>query len=249
MKRVKVVIPVYSERLSENEWLSLEHNTEVLKRHPIVLLLPRSLSIEAVARRFPTVCNHEIIRVSDGYLGKAGILGYNRMMLSAEFYDLFVDCEYILICQTDAWVFRDELELWCSRGYDYIGGTWWRAGVWSWPFIRHFFPRNRRLYGKVGNGGLSLRRVEAFRRGCIKYAKRIDYYLNQSRHIYYEDVFWALIPKGFRYPTVRRALDFSFDTNPAYCYKLTDGRLPFSCHAWSKSRYYKFWQRFIDPHR
>ena len=115
MKRVKVVIPVYSERLSENEWLSLEHNTEVLKRHPIVLLLPRSLSIEAVARRFPTVCNHEIIRVSDGYLGKAGILGYNRMMLSAEFYDLFVDCEYILICQTDAWVFRDELEQWCDE--------------------------------------------------------------------------------------------------------------------------------------
>ena len=27
-----------------------------------------------------------------------------------------------------------------------------------------------------------MRRVEAFRRGCIKYAKRIDYYLNQSKY-------------------------------------------------------------------
>ena len=102
MKRVKVVIPVYSDKLSDNDWLSLEHNTSVLRRYPIVLLLPRSLSIEAVARKFPAVRSYEIIRVSDGYLGKAGVLGYNRMMLSAEFYELFSDCEYILVCQTDA---------------------------------------------------------------------------------------------------------------------------------------------------
>ena len=245
MKRVKIVIPVYSENLSENDWLSLEHNTEVLGRYPIVLLLPRSLQLEAVARRFPAVYNYEIIRVSDGYLGKAGILGYNRMMLSAEFYELFTDYEYILICQTDAWIFCDELEYWCSRGYDYIGGTWWRTGVWSWPVIRHFFPRNRRLYGKVGNGGLSLRRVEAFRRACIKYAKRIDYYLNQSRHIYSEDVFWAIEPRDFRYPSMREAIDLSFDNHPDRCLAATGGELPFGCHGWLKPSRIEFWKRFI----
>lgn len=248
MKRVKVVIPVYAETLTENEWLSLRHNAEVLSRYPIAVLLPRSLPVEAVAERFPEVRSCEVIRVSDGFLGRSGILGYNRMMLSAEFYEQFSDCEYILICQTDAWIFRDELEAWCSRGYDYVGGTWWRTGVWSWPVIRHFFPRNRKLYGKVGNGGLSLRRVESFRRACCELAGRIAYYLERSdHHIYFEDVFWAIEPRDFRYPSMREAIDFSFDNHPDRCLAVTGGRLPFGCHGWLKPRRIGFWEPFI-PH-
>lgn len=54
--------------------------------------------------------------VSDTWLGvRNGIAGYNQMMLSREFYQLFNDTEYLLICHTDAWIFRDELEDWCKK--------------------------------------------------------------------------------------------------------------------------------------
>jgi len=42
-------------------------------------------------------------------------------MMSPAFYDAFKAFDYILIYQLDAFVFRDELEYFCSLGYDYIG--------------------------------------------------------------------------------------------------------------------------------
>ena len=61
----------------------------------------------------------------------------------------------------------------------------------------------------------------------------------------YKRQFWALVPDVFRYPDWKEALGFSFDTNPAYCWRLTGGRLPMGCHSWSKPRMYRFWRRII----
>jgi hypothetical protein len=48
------------------------------------------------------------------------IEGYNELLLSASFYERFLDTKYILIYQLDAFVFKDELQEWCDKGYDYI---------------------------------------------------------------------------------------------------------------------------------
>lgn len=260
--KVKVVIPIYSDGMSEQERMSIRNNAAVLNRYPIVLVMPHGISGDEALRQIPAGDTCEVVRVSDEWLGRRnGVAGYNRMMLSAEFYDMFSDTEYILLCQTDAWIFRDELEQWCDEGYDYVGAPWIKRVIYDKPVIRHYLALRRMMFSgglkllrqscfnKIGNGGLSLRRVESFRKACRAYRSQIEYFAERRHHLYNEDVFWALMPEGFRYPTVRRALDFSFDTNPAYCYKLTDGRLPFSCHAWSKSRYYKFWQPFIEAHK
>ena len=97
----------------------------------------------------------------------------------------------------------------------------------------------------LGNGGLSLRRTAAFIGACRRYADRAAEYLAVRSHLYNEDVFWATVPDNFRYPTPEEALAFAFDTTPAYCYRLTGGRLPMGCHSWSKPRMYRFWRRFI----
>ena len=255
--QVRVVVPLYKPTLDAAERLALAHNAEVLHRYPHVLLVPEGMPADEALALLPDGTDVSVVGVGTNWLGREnGIAGYNRMMLSREFYDLFADCEYILVCQTDAWVFRDELALWCDEGYDYVGAPWVKRRIYSNPLIACYLALRRRLFGrgrllrqslfdKVGNGGLSLRRVEACRRACVEYAGEADFFIEHSGHLYNEDVFWAVVPRGFRYPDVRRALDFAFDTNPSYCYALTQRRLPFGCHAWSKPRYLKFWRRFI----
>ena len=110
---VKVLVPVYRPVLTAQERASLAQTVRVLGSHPIVLLHPADVPVESIAAEFPVV---RTMAVSPEWLGsRNGIAGYNRMMLSAAFYDLFADTEYILICHTDAWIFRDELAACCDQ--------------------------------------------------------------------------------------------------------------------------------------
>jgi hypothetical protein len=69
----------------------------------------------------------------------------------------------------DAWVFKDELEFWCKKGYDYIGAPW--TGIHPYE--------NERLLG-VGNSGFSIRSI----RNSIRTLKNIEILaiLNQYKH-------------------------------------------------------------------
>lgn len=251
--QVKVVVPLYRSDLSAEEERSLRHNLDVLHRYPVVLLVPEGLDTSALEARYPQCAT---LRVSDRWLGtKCGIAGYNRMMMSPDFYALFPDTEYLLICQTDCWIFRDELTAWCARGYDYAGAPSPRKPVYDlWP-ARWYLALRRRLtrgailrqdlLGKVYNGGLSLRRVERFRTAAIACSAEAAGFLARNHYRYNEDVFWSLVPEGFRYPPFDEALGFSFDVKPARCYRLAEGRLPFGCHGWYKTPYREFWKDFI----
>lgn len=252
---VKVVVPVYKPQLPKAERASLRQTVEVLGRYPIVVIHPEDMDTTELQRDFPEVT---LLGVSTEWLGlKNGIGGYNRMMLSEDFYALFPDTEYLLICHTDAWIFRDELEMWCRKGYDCVAAPWVLRWFYKLPLIAHYLKWKQRyalargritrqvLYGRIGNGGLSLRRVETFLRACQTYKEEIEQFIEQHHHLFNEDVFWATVPKEFRYPSVEEALRFSFDTHPRYCYQHCHHQLPFGCHSWSKPRMYRFWRRII----
>lgn len=255
MTKVKIVVPIYKPTLEGRERLSFIHNAEVLKGYPMAIVAPEGLNIDAVTTLVPQV---EVIRVSQDWLGAKGINGYNDMMLSKSFYQLFADCDYILICQTDAWIFRDELEQWCDQDYDYIGAPWPKRRRYSLPIISQFlwlrrklFRRDGRLlrqdyFNKVGNGGLSLRKIESFIAACDTYADRIEFFKSHKGSIYNEDWFWALVPGNFHYPTFDKALGFSFDVHPQMCYELSKHKLPFGCHGWFKKRNIDFWSPIIE---
>ena len=221
---VRVVVPVYRELTSDEE-ISLRNNVRVLAAWPFVVLHPEGVMPPACCRELQL----ETRAVSDEWLGsRNGIAGYNRMMLSEAFYALFSDVEYILICHTDAWIFRDELGDWCRRGYDCVAAPWLRRPLYELPLVKQYMQwrehmKHRRrefsrqvLYGRIGNGGLSLRRVEAFRQACTVYRAEVETFLANRHHLYNEDVFWAVVPREFRYPTPDEALRFSIDTHPAY---------------------------------
>ena len=253
--KVKVVVPVYKEKLGNMELLSLKNNVSVLKRYPVVILAPHGLDLSDTLQHVPEC---ETLYVSKEWLGANGIAGYNNMMLSTSFYKLFDDCEYILICQTDAWIFRDELEEWCNGGYDYIGAPWPKRKVYSLPVISQFLWLRKKLlskegkimrqdyFNKVGNGGLSLRKISSFIEAGNKYKDRADIFKQNRGMLFNEDWFWALVPKEFKYPSFEKALGFSFDTHPQLCLSLNKGKLPFGCHGWYKKRNYNFWRNYIN---
>ncbi len=264
---VKIVIPIYRQQLTDYEYSSLQNNVAVLARYPIALLAPDGLDISAIAR---CVGEPEVVRVPADWLGeRCGIEGYNRMMLSADFYRLFRDYTYILICQTDAWVFRDELAAWCRREYDYVGAPWVKRPRYSYFPLNIYFllrkqyhivrqrlmcrgefaaPTRYERFGRVGNGGLSLRRVDSFIKACNAYPCEIEFFNSHNQMTCNEDWFWALIPSEFSRPDVAEALQFAIDDYPKRCLKLNGGELPFGCHGWSKRRNFDFWKDIIVPH-
>ena len=250
---VRVVVPVYRE-LTPDEESSLRNNVRVLAAWPFTVLHPRGVTPPACCRELGL----ETRAVGDEWLGRRnGIAGYNRMMLSEEFYASFPDTEYILICHTDAWIFRDELGDWCRRGYDCVAAPWLRRPLYDLPLVKQYMQWRERmkrrrgeasrqvLYGRVGNGGLSLRRVEAFRRACATYRTEAESDLADPCHLHNEDVFWAVVPREFRYPAPDEALRFSIDTHPAYALRRLGGSLPFGCHSWTKRRMRRAWRGII----
>ena len=103
-----------------------------------------------------------------------------------------------------------------------------------------------RSSNKVGNGGLSLRKVKSCLDVTVKYDDIIKIYNNHpNMSIFNEDGFWSHEPKEFNYPTTDEALKFSFDKYPSLCYKLNKNTLPFGCHGWSKWKWINFWKKYI----
>lgn len=241
---VVVLLIAYRASLSAAEKVSIKQCLKVLGAHPIVVIAPEGLELPRLlsrlpSERFPAACF-------------ASVRGYNRLVLSPQFYDRFDSYEYLLIHQLDAFVFRDELLAWCARGFDYVGAPWIGMELPEKPEWRQLLDglalpgRFEDLKGKmtVGNGGFSLRRVETFSRVL---ATRKDLLrLWGDRH---EDGFWGiaarlcLSDKKFRVPSEDDALQFAFETEPQACYRRL-GRLPFGCHAWSQLAP-DFWRPWI----
>ena len=171
--------------------------------------------------------------------------------MAEQFYRAFADYEYILIYQLDCLVFSGKLEEWCRRSWDYIGAPWfkkWRPRQYASLEVSED-PIDR--LATVGNGGFSLRRIDSAL-AVLTSTKRLLYdrlmrdFLEHSQSN--EDIFWSFsAPKlvdSFRIPRPRQALEFSFETEPRYCYQENSGRLPFGCHAWPMYDR-DFWEPFL----
>lgn len=255
---VTIVIPLYREQLPELELHLLQHNLSVLAAHPITFILPDGLSTAAMQQQFD-IDRYKQVRVSSNWMGDGkGVAGYNEMMTSEVFYTKFVDYQYILICHTDAYLFRDEVTMWCNKEYDYIGAPWIKKAKYNSPLFKRWFTIKKGIYGnkkgilrhelfeRVGNGGLSLRKVSSCIEACKTYEAKRDVMLATPHHLNNEDVFWALVPTHFNYPTYKEAAHFALDLKPELGMKLTEGKLPFGCHGLTVERIYKFWEDKLE---
>ena len=196
-------------------------------------------------------------------------LSLRVLMLSVDFYKAFSQ-KYILIYQTDAYVFADTLREWCDKDYDYIGAPWLRSSesipllkkIWdnTLCFVKqctnyrgnHNTQKNKiLLYNEVGNGGFSLRKREKFIEVLQSLHTEVGIYLkpiNQS-NFYAEDVFFSIEPqrKGlpFAKPSYKEACAFAIENKPAKALAYNNGKLPMGCHRWNKENR-GFWKSYID---
>jgi hypothetical protein len=252
-ERLTVAVPIYRAGLDADEEVSLASTFRALGGHHLVMVKPEGLDTSALEARFPFAGAEafapEFFR---------SVAGYNRLLLSAPFYDRFRASEYLLVCQLDVFVFRDDLAGWVARGHDYVGAPWLSGSAASLALHWLKFRASRllpgaagrihpyELRGQVGNGGFSLRRVETHRRLAAALADRIAHYLaSEGTHHFHEDVFWSLEParQGLphRRPSADEALAFAFDVNPAAAFRRAGGRLPMAAHGWYKGRHRAFW--------
>lgn len=143
-----IVIPIHKETLNAFEIQSVEQCIKVLSVYTIHFVCPKGLNVDFYKEKFSGIVNFTYF---DQYYFK-DISGYNRLMLSVGFYKAFEKYKYMLIHQTDCYVFRDELLDWANKGYDYIGGIWFDG-----------YHGNPNLGAKLwypGNGGFSLRNIK-----------------------------------------------------------------------------------------
>ena len=269
-----IIIPIHKSIPDWSELISFKQCFKILFKHPICVITYSGLDISYYTN-LPAKAE-AAFRIE--YFDKKyfeNLAGYNRLLLSLEFYKRFKDFECILLYQLDAWVFRDELDYWCQKGYDYIGAPW---------FENYGSHDNGNKLWAVGNGGFSLRRVPSFlnilyynkplfkiselkiiypqekafirkiRRNLFIYLKstglknNVSYFI--KKYANNEDWFWALLfqksARPLKIPKCEEAIDFSFEKSPGYLYELNERRLPFGCHAWEKYEYHTFWNNFIQ---
>ncbi len=267
MKKTKVcvAIPIYQEQLSPYEAISLEQGIRILNKYPLILVKPESLDVSHILEKYPQLQTQNF---DDAYFKST--LTYNRLLLSEEFYERFLAYDYMLIYQLDAFVFRDELSDWCSRGYDYIGAPWrieidfdskWKEWIWNLKKkIAIWFDLKEERYGKygpkeiimkrgVGNGGFSLRKTKKLLSLIPENRAKIEKYLElaKTHPAYNEDMFWGIemnrYSRKLSIPDWRTALRFAVEHMPEKAYGLNKG-LPFGCHAWDIYET-EFWKKYI----
>lgn len=222
--KVAIVIPIYKSELSETESISLKQAVKIFKNERKFFILPFSLEYNYASEEINE------IRLDDRWFQDTR--SYNDLMLSEEFYKVFVTYEYVLIYQLDAFVFSNELERFCRMNYDYIGAPWIDGTF--------YYRDSSHTIWYVGNGGFSLRKVESFRKFLTE--KR-EILLNNHTN---EDLLLAsLADESFRIAPMNVALEFAFEMNVRESYEKNKGKLPFGCHAWPSYDLF-FWRPWIE---
>lgn len=268
--KIVIVIPIYRSP-NRYELISLRRCCKVLCKYPMHLVCPIGVDTSVYQNLWN---EYELTLVEERFMPAyfKDIAGYNRLLLSEEFYSRFSDYDYMLIYQPDAYIFEDRIEEWCNKQYDFVGAP-------LVQFDKDITPVDTaRLI--VGNGGLSLRKISTYisilqSKKHVFSAKQIKAYIHfeekpytrwliwllmvlgwrntpksiAAHYQWNEDVFWSCFFEDSQYriskPTAMEALDFAFERYPSMMFEKNGCKLPMGCHAWHKYEFDAFWKKYI----
>ena len=140
-KKCIIVVPAYKTTLTKLEKISIQQTVAVFgSKYEIAIVCPKGLDLTEYYKHTANF-KFAVLEVSPKWF--TAISSYSRLCEEPAFYKHFLDYEYMLICQLDAYVTEDRLDEFIKYGFDYYGAQ-----------VRCF----KRIYY---NGGLSLRRTRA----------------------------------------------------------------------------------------
>lgn len=110
---------------------------------------------------------------------------YSDILMSLDFWTRFLKFNYVLIFQLDTMLYRYGIEKFLNANYAYVGAPW----------PKEYFGNDKR----VGNGGLSLRKMEATL-ACLMHKEIVNIPEKYIKEKYCpEDVFFSLAMYQFGY--------------------------------------------------
>lgn len=261
IKDCVVIIPVYKSEMSANERISFKQNLAILRQWDIYIITYEGLDLKEYFDIALSINKKISVKTfaQDFY---KNIAGYNRLLTNVELYTSFNSYKYMLVCQLDVYLFRDDLFQWIQKDYDFIG-----------PPLMSKDKDGNPQYWRVGNGGYSLRKVSTFIDLLSTYQSLLKSILHDPLNILYqiksyygylrirenqtkrfskdiknEDVFFAKNIqnswKTFKVPSMEEARTFGFDEFPQKLYKDNNEQLPMGVHAWWRFER-AFWSTFI----
>lgn len=226
-----IVIPIYKEIMSLDEHRSVEGYVECFYKFDIFFIAPYRLNTDIYEDAYKEI---EIIRFSNKYFKSNKT--YNKIMLNTKFYKCFGNYEYMLIAQTDAIICNPQIDImqFINLQYDYIGAPWYTPIVTKPYDIKNIIKKImiRNLDGCVcGNGGFSLRKIDAFINTLEKDKLYLAFFWHFNEDIYFTTRALKVNPL-FHVAPLSVAEHFALEEGMTE--RISQGKLPLALHAWKK---------------
>ena len=251
-KKYVALIPAYKPSFNVDEQACVDRYFRVLTGD-IVFTVPEGLDLSWYEKQFPKAAFR---RFPDKYF--KGIRGYNKLLLSEDFYTAFEQYEYLLIAQPDAvvWHETDRIPEFIEKGYDYYGAPWQPARrIWEWtfpktktfPFFRIRCCKTNGEGIEMGNGGFSLRHVRHCRDLIHEFRWRKIYWFWKRNEDIFFGVFGRDSRRGFKPADIETGWAFALEYHLREA--VEKGEIPFAVHGWSKDfKDYVEMQEFLKKH-
>ncbi len=165
-ERLVIVTPIWKESLDPEELALMKitdhENSDIEK----FFICPLALDTRFYEENFP---NWRFKFFEKRFF--KSVNSYNQLMLRSLVYKSFSDYELMVLCQTDACLVKN-IRLLDFKDFDYVGAPWDEliycniGRVYGFKYLWRFFEKGQPI--RVGNGGLSIRRISTFVQVCDK---------------------------------------------------------------------------------
>jgi hypothetical protein len=238
-----IAIPIYKREFDLEEQTLVDRMFAIFINREMVFVAPKNLENAYYLGRYPDA---KLITFPDHFF--ESVQGYSRLLLSRLFYETFCEKDFLLISQPDVYVFRDDLNLWLQKPYDYIGAPWPRGFSININIGRFAnISGGTVLTTFVGNGGFSLRKITKCL-GMLDQDREVAQWFSATGSN--EDLFFSLIGSmtaGIVFPNPVEASLFAMEVLPEYFNSLNGRVTPMAAHAFRKHSP-EFWESRIDLH-
>ena len=169
MNSLIIITPIWKDTLNIDELNNIKISLSFNREFQHLFFYGKQLDLSFYKKNFPNSKFHFF----EDYQFDT-IESYNHLLQSDSFYFTFKSYEYLLILQTDALLVKNIAPL-LSLTYDYIGAPWFEgykvpSFLFQFKYISYFLKKiGFYKFCRVGNGGLSIRKVDIFHNICQRY--------------------------------------------------------------------------------